>query len=127
MTTLRLVMLVSVYLAVLTTVPEIKHVQASVVLTADGNTVNGNDVSGTGSGVDGTEGDGNLGNVEVIFTEPEAREESAGNVGRGDAGILDVGRMQLMVDQLTRDDWMVFLCDGLQDSVRDCRGVQSIR
>ena len=127
MTTLRLVMLVSVYLAVLTTVPEIKHVEASVVLTADGNTVSGNDASGTGSGVDGAKDDGNLGNVEVIFTNPEVREESAGNVGRGDAGILDVGRMELMVDRLTRDDWLVFLCDGLQDNVHDCRGVQSIR
>ena len=66
-------MLVSVYLAVLTTVPEIKHVEASVVLTADGNTVSGNDASGTGSGVDGAKDDGNLGNVEVIFTNPEVR------------------------------------------------------
>lgn len=115
-------MLASVYLAVLTTIPQPGHIQAAVVLNAGVETDTGNDGNDGGG-----DSNGNFDNVEVIFTDVEAREENAGNDGDDEGDTLDVGRMTFMVDRMTPDDWLVFVCEGVPGDVPDCRGVPSIR
>ncbi|KAK7097741.1 uncharacterized protein [Littorina saxatilis] len=78
--------------------------------------------SGTGSGGNSSVN----GNVEVIFASPETQEDGGSDGGTGGVE-LDLAHMTVMVDEMTRDDWMAFICDRIPSTVADCRGVQDLK
>ena len=121
MTAVRFILLASVSLALMTTIPRPRQLfvaQAAILVTP------GDDDNDGGSNATAVD-DGEIDElpVEVMFAEPP--ETSSGAAGQRSGYGMDIGRM--VASQMTEEDILVILCDNHPANVFDCHGVPEMR